>query len=313
MNPPHFLGDNASSEIKWLCRVPLSLKSAQLLVSTLPETSFIESELKGYSFVAHKSDYGGIEQRWLIVQSQERREVDLRKLSQKILKAEEKARSELKKLAAEKFACEADALQALSKLSQQFKYHQIEKSEVTVITPKSQASETPSFVYQVSATITKDENKINKDSLSAGRFILATNVLDSSQLCDSSMIYQYKAQQSCERGFAFLKDPLFFANSVYLKRPERIEALAMIMGLCLLVYKLPQRIRLALYEAQLTVKNQLGKSIDNPTLKWIFQCFQSIHLVTFNQETKVFNWTQERDFILKLFPENCLSYYQVIT
>jgi transposase len=119
------------------------------------------------------------------------------------------------------------------------------------------------------------------------------------------MIYQYKAQQSCvreacrrQRGFAFLKDPLFFANSVYLKRRERIEALAMIMGLCLLVYKLAQRqIRLALY-----VKNQLEKSLYHPTLPWIFQCFQSIHLVTLNQERQVSNWTQERDFILKLFP-----------
>lgn len=51
------------SEMKWLCRVPLSLKSAQLLVSTLPESAFTESEIKGYSYVAQKSDYGGIEQR----------------------------------------------------------------------------------------------------------------------------------------------------------------------------------------------------------------------------------------------------------
>ncbi|GAB1544154.1 hypothetical protein NUACC21_68300 [Scytonema sp. NUACC21] len=78
------------SEMKWLCRVPLSLKSAQLLVSTLPESEFTESALEGYSFVAQISDYGGIEQRWLVVQSQERKEADLRKLSQKILKAEEK-------------------------------------------------------------------------------------------------------------------------------------------------------------------------------------------------------------------------------
>ncbi|KYC37968.1 hypothetical protein WA1_04540 [Scytonema hofmannii PCC 7110] len=102
--------------------------------------------------------------------------------------------------------------------------------------------------------------------------------------------------------------------SVYLKRPERIEALAMVMGLCLLVYKLAQRqIRLALYESQLTVKNQLGKPIYNPTLKWIFQNFQSIHVVSYYQEIKVSNWTPERDFILKLFPESCHRYYQVIT
>jgi transposase len=292
------------SQMKWLCRVPLSLKSAQSLVSTLPSEKFIESELKGYSFVATESDYGGIKQRWLVVQSQERREADLQKLSRKILKVEEKARRDLKKLATEKFACEADAVKALTKLSKQFKYHQIENYKVTEISSDS---------YQISATITKDENKINQDFLSAGRFIIATNVLDPNQLSNSTMIFHYKAQQSCERGFAFLKDPSFFANSVYLKRPERIEALAMIMGLCLLVYKLAQRqIRLALYESGLTVKNQLGKSVDNPTLKWIFQCFQSIHLVTYHSEKQVSNWSQERHFILNLLPNECQRYYRLV-
>ena len=128
------------------------------------------------------------------------------------------------------------------------------------------------------------------------------------------MIYEYKGQQSCERGFRFLKDPLFFADSIYLKSPERIEALAMIMGLCLLVYNLAQRlIRTALYESQSTVKNQLGKPIDNPTLRWIFKCFQSIHLVKFKQEIQISNWNLDRDFILRLLPQDCYRYYQIIT
>ncbi len=59
-----------------------------------------------------------------------------------------------------------------------------------------------------------------------------------SVLSNDSMLKEYKAQQSCERGFGFLKDPLFFADSIFLKSPERIESLAMIMGLCLLVYTL---------------------------------------------------------------------------
>jgi transposase len=78
-------------------------------------------------------------------------------------------------------------------------------------------------------------------ALAAGRFILATNVLDIDQLSCDEMIAKYKEQQSSERGFAFLKDPLFFTDSVFLKSPERIEALALVMGLCLLVYTLGQR------------------------------------------------------------------------
>lgn len=59
-------------------------------------------------------------------------------------------------------------------------------------------------------------------------------------------------------GFAFLKVPLFFADSIFLKSPERIESLSMIMGLCLLVYTLAQRqIRTTLRESKSTIKNQL--------------------------------------------------------
>jgi transposase len=61
-------------------------------------------------------------------------------------------------------------------------------------------------------------------------------VLDAKQLEPDDMIVKYKEQQSAERGFGFLKEPLFFTDSVFLKSPERIEALALVMGLCLLVY-----------------------------------------------------------------------------
>jgi transposase len=44
--------------------------------------------------------------------------------------------------------------------------------------------------------------------------------------------------QTVERGFRFLKDPLFFTGSAFLKRPERVMALGMVMALALLVYAL---------------------------------------------------------------------------
>jgi transposase len=53
-----------------------------------------------------------------------------------------------------------------------------------------------------------------------------------------------------------------------LESPERIEALAVRMGLCLLVYTLAQReIRATLKYLNYTVKNQLGKAINNPINK----------------------------------------------
>jgi transposase len=301
------------SDLRWLCRVPLSIKIAKSLISTLPELEFIDSNLSGYKLTSKTINYAGIEQRWLVVQSQERRESDLRKLAQKITKAESKAIQELKKLSQEQFACEADADKALSKLSKQFKYHQIQEHKVTEIKSKQKDNQ-GEISYQISATVSKNESKISTEELSAGRFIIATNVLKRSELSDDLMLSEYKSQQSCERGFAFLKDPLFFADSIFLKSPSRIESLGMIMGLCLLIYTLAQRqIRAALKESKSTIKNQLGKATNRPTLRWIFQCFQSIHLVEINQEKHISNWTQERDFILHLLPDDCLGYYQLVT
>jgi len=301
------------SDLRWLCRVPLSIKAAKSLISTIPESEFIDSKIPGYKFTSKTENYAGIEQRWLVVQSQERRESDLRKLTQKVTKAESKAVQDLKKLSQEEFACEADAIKALSKLSKQFKYHQINESKVTQV--KSKKKDSPEKIsYQISATVSQDEIKINTELLSAGRFIIATNVLDSNELSNDSMLSEYKAQQSCERGFGFLKDPLFFADSIFLKSPERIESLGMIMGLCLLVYTLAQRhIRNALKDSKSTIKNQLGKATDRPTLRWIFQCFQCIHLVTLNQEEHISNWNKDRDFILRLLPDDCFRYYQLVT
>jgi len=57
------------SNIKWLSRVPLTIKEAKTLVTTLPESEFIQSKIDGYSSVEKKVSYAGIEQRWLVVQS----------------------------------------------------------------------------------------------------------------------------------------------------------------------------------------------------------------------------------------------------
>jgi transposase len=220
---------------------------------------------------------------------------------------------DFKKLSPEKLACEADAIEGLSKLFKQFKYHQINQSKVTQIKSKKKDS-SGEISSEISATVSQNEGKINTEFLRAGPFIITTNLLDSNELTHDSILSEYKAQQSCERGFAFLKDPLFSADSISLKSPERIESLGMIMGLCLLVYTLGQRqIRTPLRESKSTVKNQFGKPTDRPNLRWIFPCFQSIHLVIFNQEKHISHWTQERDFIVNLLSYHCFPYYQLLT
>jgi transposase len=113
-----------------------------------------------------------------------------------------------------------------------------------------------------------------------------------------------------ERGFRFLKDPLFFTSSVFLNTPRRVAALAMVMGLCLLVYTLGQRsLRQALADAEATIPNQLKKPTSTPTLRWIFQCFQAVHLVKFDYQQQVSNLTDTRLWILRFLGSACQKYY----
>ena len=129
-------------------------------------------------------------------------------------------------------------------------------------------------------------------------------------MSDEDVLTQYKAQQSTERGFRFLKDPLFFTSSIFLNTPQRVAAMAMVMGLCLLVYSLGQRsLRQALDNAKQTVENQVGKSTTKPTLRWMFQCFMSIHLLTVDGAQYVTNLTTERLWILQFFGAPCRKYY----
>ena len=126
------------------------------------------------------------------------------------------------------------------------------------------------------------------------------------------MLSEYKGQQSSERGFRFLKDPLFFTSSVFLNTPRRVAALAMVMGLCLLVYTLGQRqLRQALAHAEETIPNQLKKPTSPPTLRWIFQCFQAVHLVELNHQQQVSNLTAARLWILRFLGSACQKYYLI--
>ena len=129
-------------------------------------------------------------------------------------------------------------------------------------------------------------------------------------MSSEDILKKYKGQQAPERGFSFLKDPSFFAHSVFLKSPHRIEVMALLMGLCLLVYTIGQRqLRLSLKQQETGRKNQLGKLTDRPTLCWIFQCFQGIHLLRIQDSQKISNLTDERRNILRFLPKPCQEYY----
>ena len=77
-----------------------------------------------------------------------------------------------------------------------------------------------------------------------------------------------------------------------------------------LVYNLGQRqLRISLNQQKATVKSQLNKPTQSPTLRWIFQCFQGIHLLILQGFKQIINLTESRCYILQFLPTACQKYY----
>ena len=141
--------------------------------------------------------------------------------------------------------------------------------------------------------------------------ILATNQQDLEALSDADLIKMDKDQQKVERGFRFLKDPLFMASTLFLKSPERIMALMMVMTLCLMVYAaLEHRIRRGLAEHRQTFPDQKGKPAECPTARWVFQFFTGIHVLLVGQIAEVvLNINAHHQVLLALLGERYTTLY----
>ena len=298
---------NLMSNLRWISRVPLSIKKAKKLVKELTSVELKLSEEKGYSYREELVTYGGVEQRWVLIESQERKTSDLKKLRQKVEQESRKFSKEIARLVKEGFDQQSSAMSKMKAIESQLKYHQIDEIKVSKYQTKDEKD-----IYKICGQLRENQELIAENQNQAGRFILATNILDILELDASEILRIYKQQQSCERGFRFLKDPLFFADSLFVKNPERVETMMMLMGLCLLVYTIGQRqLRMTLKPEKAAIKNQLNKLTERPTLRWIFQCFQGIHVVITQGVEQIINLNESRLRILHFLPNYCQKYYLV--
>jgi transposase len=241
----------------------------------------------------------------MLVESEERKKSDSKKILDRLEKEAEKARKEINKITKLEFEQVSLALTEIEQIQAKLKYHQIVQIETF-----SQIDKKGQEIYTVTCRSIENKELVDDIKNQAGRFILATNIFSETELEASEILTVYKQQQSCERGFRFLKDPLFFADSLFVKNPERVETMMMLMGLSLLVYTIGQRqIRNSLKARKSSIKNQLNKATDRPTLRWIFQCFQGIHCFKLEGIERISNLTEERYRILEFFPEACQKYY----
>ena len=95
-------------------------------------------------------------------------------------------------------------------------------------------------VYRVQVTWgPRDETAVRTELERRSTFVLITT-LPTARYDAAALLREYKGQTSVEQRFHFLKDPAF-VDAVFLKKPERIEALGYVMLLALLVFSCIER------------------------------------------------------------------------
>lgn len=301
----------------WLSRVPLTLKAAQDLVhSDVTTLTEVPCDLKDYRMWEVQQTYGGVPQRWILVESQTRK-ADAALWQPELEKRERRLNRQLKQLTQQVFACKPDALEALMQFQEVLEVHHLTQVSVKTVRakrtpgrPAKSAEPTSVQGYRLQATLARTTTAEDTVSRQRSRFILATNQLDKTLWPASKCLREYKGQQTVERGFRFLKDPLFFASSVFVKKPQRIEALALIMALTLMVYTLAERkLRQALDAQNQTVLDQRKQPTAKPTFRWIMQKFQGIHWVNLNGQRQISNLSDERRLIIHLLGPPVERYY----
>ncbi|WP_339044529.1 IS1634 family transposase [Cardinium endosymbiont of Tipula unca] len=182
------------------------------------------------------------------------------------------------------FNCIKDAQKEIPLFEKKLKYHTllatVEPMTAHKTAGKPKKGQEPGIIgYKIKAKITQDQSKIAQVGLQKGRFILATNQLDKQLLTDENMLKEYKNQHKTEVSFRFIKGNTFEVSSVFLKKESRIQALMMVMTLCLMVYSLSEHLlRSALEKNQETIPNQLKKPTSKPTMAYVYRLFHGIQV-----------------------------------
>ena len=300
-DPSYFIADSALysaeniqtlSQLRWITRVPGTLKEVKQLYQAITPEQMQASSQEGYRYLELESLYGGVKQRWMVVFSERGYHREVATFRKKVAKKRTQAEKALRRLSQQEFADPEAAQAAVAALERQWRFHRAEVQLDAVPyygqRGRPKQGQTPKRVgWRVVGCVVEKEEAITEALKEKGKFVLATNELDGERLPAETILTAYKGQGvSVERGFRFLKDPLFFASSLFLKRPERIMGLLMVMGLSLLVYALAERfVRTELKQRGETLPNQVGKPSQRPTMRRIFQVFEGIDVLLVQHST----------------------------
>ncbi|WFN33986.1 IS1634 family transposase [Methanogenium sp. S4BF] len=300
----------------WISRVPVTIKDVKELIKS--DFQFTPCVDERYSYSEYFSEYAGIRQKWVMYHSEPMHEQQNKTFQKNLVKDLERAKTSLRKVCAQEFACEPDARIAAEKWLDKHPEYLFSELEILTVQRKEEkkrgrpkAGEPLVHSYKITADIEYDDSVVEQERQNLGRFVLATN--DTGMSADE-LLANYKGQGSVERGFRFLKDKSFRVAEVFLKKPSRIQALAMIMVLCLFIYSMTEfRLRRELGQSGETVTSQTKKQTQRPTMKWTFFLFRRVREFSFvegeRRIKRITNLNDELKKILRLLGGEYEKYY----
>lgn len=316
LNNLEILGGKSS--LNWLTRVPNGLKVAKEVFAGIDsETLQPLPGYEKYKYTEICSTYGEVNQRWIVLQSEDKYTRDLKNLDKKVIKVRVAEQKAYKKLSKQLFETQQKAETAVLNFSKKLKFSTLGNTTISVVkgykkAGKPKKGQLPDKIsYKIEGEMQASQVHYEEEKKKLGYFILATNELNAEEYDAAELLKRYKNQSKVEGSFRFLKDPNVVSSSMFVHKPERMTAILMIMSLCLLVYAALEFVtRTLLKEKNMTYKNQVGKQIQNPTMKWIFACFEGVHILQLpDKEQVVINLKDRHQIIINLLGKNYLKYY----
>ncbi len=155
-------------------------------------------------------------ERWVVVSGEERRKRTEKTFRRQVARQQEEWEKTLGHPGNRAFACEADAREALKEATERLpEWLEVEKTTLSS-RPRhakggrpSKEAEPVSIERRTKATLGVDRERAEHECERRRRYIVGTNVLDPARLSEEDLVASYKGQGGVERGFRFLKDPLF--------------------------------------------------------------------------------------------------------
>jgi len=192
-----------------------------------------------------------------------------------------------KKINSGPFYCRADAEAAADKIRRAAanSYHSLQyeiskEAKYPRGRPAKGKARAPiGYHYLLDIKIDVDAQTVAPLRLEAGCFVLICNLCgkqERKQWPAGSLLELYKNQSGIEQNFGFLKNPVI-VNSIFLKKPSRIEVLGLVLLIALLIWRLMEHcMRLHLKKTKSKISGWKNRPTKRPTSFMMTTKFLSI-------------------------------------